>query len=259
MLFRSQRAGLYTFAAIHCMWRGNLVEARRICVLMEADAPPAGAPHTLADISAAQVAGTVAWQLADHEGAVRQLSRGLHLARESGIRVVDNWLHGQLFCAHTSAGDLVAAERDLAAYVPLAGPFRRIDQGQLDCMHAALALYRGRMPEAIDYARRSLRRNEEAGATFGAAVLNTQLGQCLMLDGQHAEARERRGERGRARCTQLERERARGIERDVPLVQVVAGVGHAALHDVHGERIEALVADDDAGHAILAREPRVGA
>jgi DNA-binding SARP family transcriptional activator len=184
----NQLFALASFALMFLIWSGDLSKAREVCSDLVPKAMSGGAPLARSQIGL--WAGCVMWQEAEHDAAVAALNEAIALGRRSGMNVLDSTLHIHLAYTALSAMDADAADRVLDATLPLLRPERAIDIQNYHSLRAGALLARGRLADAIPKARQSLDAVRATGAPFGEATYRIQLGQMLMLDGQHREARE---------------------------------------------------------------------
>ena len=183
-----QRSGLASFVIIFLVWKGELSQARALCAEMARSAPAGAVLMPRSFLSA--VMGLVLWQSAEHSAALVELNQALVSASASGVHLFDPFTYLNLAYTELSLGDADAADRALDAGWTAIHPSQQIDILHYGFMRAGALLARGRVREAIVMAQDRLLPLIAMGAPFGVATGRVQLGQMLMLDGQHGEARE---------------------------------------------------------------------
>lgn len=184
----NQRFAMAGFAIHYFIWRGEFDRARTLCEKLTNNARDR--VSVFLRVLFGLLVGFVKWTEAEHEAALAALNEALDLGRESGMHLLDMQLY--LHLAHTalSAGKTDAAERALEAAKPLLDPGRKLDASHYGFVRAGVLQARGRLKEALAMAERNRGLVTEAGSPFREATFRIQLGQMLMLDGQHRAARE---------------------------------------------------------------------
>jgi ATP/maltotriose-dependent transcriptional regulator MalT/DNA-binding SARP family transcriptional activator len=182
------RVQLASFASIAWLWRGDLARAAQAwaaCAIGSAEVRSSPLHQLMLEVNA----GCLNWQLGEHAASRLCIERALALAVDSGIRVVDVWLHIQgLYCA-LSEGDTGLAHRHLASLQAITPPNRALDLAHIRFLHAGILLRQGELQQALAIAEPELLQAAALGAPFGLMTFRVQTAQMLMLARRHDEAR----------------------------------------------------------------------
>ena len=182
------RVQLASFASIAWLWRGDLARAAQAwaaCAIGSAEARSSPLHQLMVEMNA----GCLNWQLGEHTASRLCIERALALAIDSGIRVVDVWLHIQGLYGALSEGDTGLAHRHLASLQSITLPYRALDLAHIRFLHAGILLHRGELQQALAIAEPELQQAAALGAPFGLMTFRVQTAQMLMLARRHDEAR----------------------------------------------------------------------
>jgi DNA-binding SARP family transcriptional activator len=181
------RVQLASFASIAWLWRGDFARAAQAwaaCAIgSEAQASP------LHQLMLAMNASAMHWQLGEHAAARGGIERALALAEQSGVHVVDIWLHVQGVYGALSEGDTGLAQRHLASAQSMMAPDRLLDMAHLRFQQAGILLRKGEVQRALAIAEPELRQAAGLGAPFGLTTFRVQTAEMMMLARRHDEAR----------------------------------------------------------------------
>lgn len=169
---------------------------------------------------------TVLWQQAEHDQAFSVLERALQISREEGLPLWESLIHTHLAYTALSVGDADRAERAIKA--GLATTKQRVQVVQLQLLTAGALLLRRRVKEAATIAAEILPRLTEFETSVACGTLHIQIGQLLMLDRQHAAARD-----------VLHRALSQGVRMPSPILEFQALMALAWSHFDDGEHEKA--------------------
>lgn len=182
------RVQLASFASLAWLWRGDLARAAQAwaaCAIGSAEAQASPLHQLMLETNA----GCLNWQLGEHATSRLCIERALALAVDTGIHVVDAWLHVQGIYGALSAGDVGLAQRHLSSVQAITPPYRALDVAHIRFLHAGILLRRGELQQALAIAEPELQQAAALGAPFGLMTFRVQTAQMLMRAQRHAEAR----------------------------------------------------------------------
>jgi ATP/maltotriose-dependent transcriptional regulator MalT/DNA-binding SARP family transcriptional activator len=168
------------------LWRGQRRRAFEI-IDRAALASREASPAPLLILSAPQA--MILWQDGQHAAAFEVLDRADALARQSSIVVFRAILMAQRVFTALSAGDLAHAEHVLSQFERNTPP-DQIDWVLVRTLRSGLLLSKGQVEAARALLEECVVQAERTGYPFVVASSRVQLGQAMMLEGRHGEARE---------------------------------------------------------------------
>jgi DNA-binding NarL/FixJ family response regulator len=244
--------------------RVHLLATRGGCAV-RADQMPAGRDDLRESLEVAEALGDAAAMIRalqnlasslqdDPAEALALTARGVALARERGLRTHEIWLLNLSAGLHAGAGDLGAAERDLASVDALragaCGAEYAYEGVDADVGRTVVALVRGDAEAAVAVARRAVAGADRIGDSQLVWPARAGLARGLTLLGRHAEAREA-----------LAPAVADALAEPGPVCSlpdvVLAALERAALaHDLGGEELERLTGLGDRTPPAIAAAAR---
>ena len=175
------------FPAAYWSWTGDLRKARIADTDASAIALHATSPAPL--IYWLLVHAQLCWLTGEESKAFEAVSRSEALALQSGVIVLNTMLGVHRVYAALGAGDLAQADRvlhDLESDTAVEEEARWI---YVRNMRAGFYLLSGDFERARDLLTQCIADLDASGVLFQAATCRIELGQVLMLEGRHADAR----------------------------------------------------------------------
>jgi ATP/maltotriose-dependent transcriptional regulator MalT/DNA-binding SARP family transcriptional activator len=175
------------FPAAYWSWTGDIRKARIAGADASAIALHATSPAPL--IYWLLVHAQVCWLTGEEANALEALARAETLARQSGVIVLNTMLGVHRVYAALGAGDLDQADRvlhNLELDTAVEEEARLI---YVRNVRAGYFLLSGNFERAREVLTRCIADHDASGVLFQAATCRIELGQVLMLEGRHADAR----------------------------------------------------------------------
>ncbi len=175
------------FPAAYWSWTGDLRKSRIAGAEASAIALNATSPAPL--IYWLIVHAQLSWLQGEETKAFEAVSQGEALARRSGVTVLNTMLGVHRVYAALGAGDLAQADRvlhDLESNTAVEEEAKWI---YVRNMRAGFYLLSGDFERAREMLTRCIADHDASGVMFQAATCRIELGQGLLLEGRHADAR----------------------------------------------------------------------
>jgi LuxR family maltose regulon positive regulatory protein len=183
------RLRLANFLVQHYIWRGNFGKTGAIVDAVQTSVSDSGLKPMEA-VHWYQSIATYCRFVADHERGLEAVEAGLPLCHAVAAPHQAYALNSKGVSIALSAHDAAAAERYLEAMRPFVENATPGDQTHYWNLRGGLALLRGELKTALEYARTTLVNSGEIGGPYRSAVHHVSYALALLAAGQPAESLE---------------------------------------------------------------------
>ncbi len=206
--FLTQRMLISFQLATYFVWNGDFAKAGIVVDDLEKETHSRTAP-AMTRITSALVSSLYYWLAeGDHESCIREVTRGLQLAEESGVHVWDGQLLGSGAASAMTAGELDAAEEYLARMNACTQVSRCLERSYYHYMAGWLSYLKTDTSQAIEHTTTALGFAEEVGVLAPLALDNQAMALLKLEAGEFDSALEHV-----TRARELARGRTAGIPR----------------------------------------------